>query len=168
MKKCINRACNAELEDYQERCPNCGLIQSRIQSKDDITPSNKKMETESESTVERHGFITFWLWTIIVGNIIMAIIEFFPKEMWGSNYPDEYVVPSIISGFFSIINVVGAFVLLSWKREGYYIIAVSVVLGSCIAMIMTGALPIGIVGLMILWAVLQIKKNGVSYWKILE
>lgn len=161
MKICINNSCKAELDDYMERCPECGRLQKQFKVPE-------KEQKSDDIIIERHGFITFWLWIVIVGNMLMAIISFFPKTMWGSNYPDAYVIFSIISGLFSIVNVVGAFMLLAWKKMGFTIIALSAISGGLFAFFTIGTLPTGIVGLIILWLVLNIKKNGVSYWNGLD
>lgn len=64
MKKCINSVCNAELEDCQERCPDCG----RLQEQECLTnriPDNLEdttITTTTDSMEYRHGFVTFWLW----------------------------------------------------------------------------------------------------------
>lgn len=105
---------------------------------------------------------------MVVGNILMAIISFFPKTMWGRNYPDDFVVPSIISGVFCIINVIGTFMLLSWKKKGFTVIALSAIMGGLFSFVTVKSLPIGIVGLVILWLVLNIKKNGIPYWNAMD
>ena len=164
MKICINNACKAEIEDYVERCPNCGRLQKQY---DFDRPIGEQKENHI-TIAERSGFITFWLWFMVVGNILMAIISFFPKTMWGRNYPDEFVVPSIISGVFCIINVIGTFMLLSWKKNGFTVIAVSAIMGGLFSFVTVKSLPIGIVGLVILWLILNIKKNGIPYWNVME
>lgn len=163
MKICINSSCKAELDDYMERCPECGRLQK-------ITNKPPKKEIESDNIViqERHGFITFWLWAIIIGNILMAGVSFFPKAMYGSDYPDAYVIFSIISGLFAIPNVIGAFMLLAWKKAGFWILAISAICGGLFAFFTTGALPVGLLGLLILYFVLRITKNGIRYWDCLD
>ena len=163
MKQCINNLCKAELEDYIERCPTCGRLQKQFNM-----PAKEKRTTESLVVQERNGFITFWLWTIIIGNLLMAIISFFPKTMWGKGFPDDYVIWSIISGLFSIVNIAGAFMLFAWKRNGFYIVALSAICGGLIAYFAIGAIPVSIVGLFILWLILKMKKKGKSYWECLD
>lgn len=164
MKICINNACKAELEDYVERCPNCGRLQKQFNFDKHVN----EQEPPIEAIHERNGFITFWLWVLIVGNVLMAIISFFPKTMWGKNYPDDSVIPSIVSGLFCIINVTGAFMLLSWKKRGFYLIALSAVIGGVFSFITVKSLPVGLVGLAILWSILNIKRNGIPYWDVMD
>ena len=48
-----------------------------------VEKSNEGLDSTS-TRGERPGFVTFWLWLIIIGNVIAAIIDLFPKTMWGS------------------------------------------------------------------------------------
>lgn len=165
MKKCINSACNAELEDYQERCPDCG----RLQKQEGLT--NRIPDNPEEATISmehRHGFVTFWLWVLIVGNFILAIISFFPKIMWGEDVSNVFVAYSVIIGINDLCVVIGAFNLLLRKKSGFYLIGGSAILGGILSIIMTHSFPSPLIGLVTLWAVLQIKKNGISYWEVLE
>ena len=164
MKICINNACKAELEDYVERCPNCGRLQKQFNFDKHVN----EQKPHIEAIHERNWFITFWLWVLIVGNVLMAIISFFPKTMWGKNYPDDFVVPSIVSGLFCIINVIGAFMLLSWKKMGFYLIALSAVAGGIFSFVTVKSLPVGFVGLALLWFILNIKRNGIPYWNVMN
>ena len=164
MKHCIYSDCNAELDDYQKRCPNCGRLQSHDVLSADIQDENGNKTI----TVTRHGFITFWLWLLLVSNAIMSIVSLLPKTMFGSNCTDVFVISSVISGVFGIINVVGTIMLLSWKRVGFYIIALSAAIGNITVMIMTGTFPIGLIGIVILWFILKIKSDGISYWEAMR
>lgn len=162
MKTCINNSCKAELDDYMEICPECGRLQKRFKMPDEEQRPNKVVAKE------RNGFISFWLWLIIVGNALNAVSSFFPKVMWGSGFPDAYVIPSVISGLFSIVNIVGASMLLSWKKIGFVVIVVSSICGGLFAFFTIRDIPIGLVGIFILWMVLKMKKNGIPYWDCLD
>lgn len=163
MKQCINSACKAELEDYQERCPQCGWSQKKIE----FTKSQEK-KTDVVVVKGRHGFITFWLWLLVVVNILGALVNFFPKFMWGTNYPDEYVMVSVLVGVLGLLNVVGVFLLLMWKKVGFAIIAVSSTIAALMGLATMGTPPLGLIGLAILWFVLKIEKHGVSYWDAMK
>lgn len=165
MKKCINRACNAELEDYQKRCPDCGRLQKQ---EDLLYKTEEPTITTQPIAYHRHGFVTFWLWVLIVGNFILAIISFFPKIMWGEDVSNVFVAYSVIIGINDLCVVIGAFNLLLRKKSGFYLIGGSAILGGILSIIMTHSFPSPLIGLVTLWAVLQIKKNGISYWEVLE
>lgn len=160
MKICTNPACGAELDDCTDRCPECGRLQKTATTPED----NKDEPTKQTITLERHGFVSFWLGLIAIGNLLMAIINFLPKEMWGQNYPDDMVMYSYMCAVLNIITIIGAFTLLNWKRAGFYVILCSATINSIIGVALFHNIPTGLIGLVILWFVLKIKKNGISYW----
>ena len=131
-------------------------------------PEEATITTTTNSMECRHGFVTFWLWVLIVGNIIYAIVAFSPKFMWGGNVSNIFVLYSVVIGVLSICNVIGAFNLLLKKKIGFYLIGGTAILGGILSIIMTHSFPSPLIGLVTLWAVLQIKKNGISYWEVLE
>ena len=174
MKHCINKACNAELEDYQERCPVCGLTQKTFEYKE---PSQRKKSPE-KIIPKRHGLITVWLILVIVANVVYGIASFYPKILYGNCFPDSFVGMSVFSGILSFIIVIGASMLLSWEKIGYTFIVVSVILQVLSSIIfyiflkvyVSVIFPIanGVVANIVLWFVLHIKKDGISYWEILD
>ena len=174
MKTCVNEQCRATLDDYVNRCPHCGRLQGQrkivveIPKMDVVREVIKEPEDTSFAPHERNGFVTFWLWMILVANMIGAVIAFFPKTMWGSNYPDQYVAFSVASGVFGLVTVFGAQLLLSWKKIGFVVILVSSICNGLIALFTSGSFPVGIIGLVILWMILQLKKNGKSCWEQLK
>ena len=77
----------------------------------------------------------------------------------------------ILLAVLAALNVVFAVLLLTWKKIGFWgfiltslaAVAINLSLGLGIAQSL-----IGLLGIVILWAVLQIKQNDVSAWKNLE
>ncbi|MDE5561679.1 MAG: hypothetical protein K2J00_07785 [Bacteroidaceae bacterium] len=88
-----------------------------------------------------------------------------------------------------ICNVVGYVMLLNWKKAGFYVLIVASIVLSCVgvyamelisdayseigryvsSMSLNSIMVFGSVfGWILLWAILQIKKNGVSYWSQLN
>ena len=171
MKKCTNRLCNAELEDYMERCPECGLLQKNRESK--LVGSEPLAGSGQPEHVvrERHGFVTFWLWLVLVVNVFSVLLSLFPKEMYGSDYVQNpswvYVLDAIMAG----VNVLGAFLLLSWKKIGFLLIIMSSVISAAVAMLVFGS-TLGIaryfIGVMFLSFVLNIKRNDISCWDCMD
>lgn len=176
MKKCINPACNAELEDYMDRCPECGVAQKRVivTEKEPEVRNPIRQEKESlspmgtQQVVQRHWFITAWLIFVIIVNVLAGIIQIFPKEMFGRAFSDAYGGISIFSGVMCFINVLGAVLLLNWRKLGFYIFIIVSVIGSFAVLITMSQFPHGLVGVVILWFVLQIRKDGISYWKAMK
>lgn len=165
MKHCINPACTAELDDYVERCPECGVAQKRITS---ISKSPIPTKQPTNRRVERHGFITFWLYLTAIANFIMAIIQLLPKQSYGQLFPDKYVGISIFCGILSILCIVGIVMLLNWRKLGFYIILFSGIIGNLLSLWTMRSFPYGLISIFILWLVLQIKKNNISYWNALQ
>lgn len=164
MKTCINDACKVELEDYVTRCPDCGWLQKRINPKKNVV---EKTSTQ-EAVRKRHGFITFWLWLLIIGNSLLAIILFSSILMIKRNFPSDTFILLIVSAALCLINVVGFILLLLWQRIGFIIIAVITVFGSIFAYTTAQTFPAGLIGLIILWFVLNIKEDGIPYWDAME
>ena len=171
MKTCVNEQCKAMLDDYVTRCPHCG----RLQLKKEIavqTPKPDAARDEIDNTEylcvplrKRNGFVTFWLWLILVGNMLAAVTSFFPKRMWGRDFPDQLVIISVISGVLCLVSAFGAQMLLNWKKRGFMVIVVSAACNALIALVSTGSFPVGIVGVVLLWMILQLKKDGKSCWE---
>jgi len=170
MKICINNACKSELEDYVERCPNCGRLQKQLFFEKTLEESQDTKEKKSSfSKLADHiGIVELWLCAIIAGNILMAFMNFNPKAMWGRNYPDELIPHSIIAGLFCLLNVFGAIMLLFHRKIGFTTIALSAIIGGIFTFVTIRSLPVGIVGIVVLWYVLKIKKNGIPYWDSLK
>lgn len=167
MKKCTNRLCNAELEDYMERCPECGLLQKNCESKL-VSSEPLAGSGQPEHVVrERHGFVTFWLWLVLVANGFSVIASLFPKEMYGSDYVQNYSWVYVLDAIVAGVKVFGAYLLLSWKKIGFLLIAITSVISSALASLMFGnniSIVSCAVGLLILFLVLNIKCNGISCW----
>lgn len=115
---------------------------------------------------QRHGFVTFWLWFSIVVNVGMSIYGL---------YLASINIIMLLTAFLGIVNIVAAVLLLKWRKIGFYIfmgsavlsiISNSIILGGGINIFISFISPI--VSVLIWWAILQIRKNGVSAWKLLE
>lgn len=115
MKHCTNPACNAELEDYMERCPECGVAQKKV-IMHSAQPKSIEVPQDQPTQIQRHGFITFWLYLSAVVNFFVATILLLPKQSYGGFLPDKYVGVSIFCGLLSIVCIIGIFMLLNRKK----------------------------------------------------
>ena len=143
---------------------------------------------------QRHGFVTFWLWFMIIANIggiiSQAIIAQYATWQYATEEKaqlffgvkhgmvDYYTYAAYFMIVLSIVNVVGAIMLLNWKKIGYWLFVGSAAV--CFAIMVSFAIIGGfttavglsmfgaIAGPVILWAILQIKKYDISCWKQLE
>ncbi len=130
---------------------------------------------------QRNGFITFWLWLCFFGSILSAIIGYFNADSISN-----LGYSSIGSAIFC---VVGYKLLLNWRKMGFWIILAQAIIFGCINIyIMNGVADaysqIGIfidpmttvitqvvsivISSLILFAILQLRKNGKSYWSQLD
>lgn len=171
MKKC--KFCGADLEDYQTRCSNCGLNQPNEDRQ--IQHSNKGNKHDApKNTIannvkpkhSRHIFITIWLWIIIVFGTLLFLIELFPTQAWGANYPDDMITLSRLSAVMTFFIITGAVLLLFRLKRGFYLITCCAIIGA-LTNILLGSFPFTLIGLLILWLVLHLKKNGIRYWDTL-
>lgn len=132
------------------------------------------METlnDTPQTPQRHGCVTAWLVFIIVVNSLTALLYFFATDLITKNLPGDVSKPMImLLGAVGIANVVFAFLLLRWKKIGFwgfiltsigtFAINVSIGLG-------VGQSILGLIGVAILYGILQIKQNNETTWQNLN
>jgi len=118
---------------------------------------------------QRNGCITAWLWVAIISNIGMAI--FYAVSMF-SAYSTEMALGFGISSILGLINILGAILLMRWNKTGFYLFLISSIITAIISVFilkMDAATAIGsLIAILIWWAILQAKKDGVSAWSQLE
>ncbi|MGI9542679.1 MAG: hypothetical protein ACR2MX_05425 [Cyclobacteriaceae bacterium] len=129
--------------------------------------------SQDERPKARHGCVTAWLIFMIVVNSIVAVMYLFNGSAMMAALPDVNISPSIIMvlGFVGILNVIFAIMLWKWKKLGFWgFIASSLVsfginmnIGLGIAQSLFGLIGVGL-----LFAVLQIKQDQVSAWDNME
>ena len=114
---------------------------------------------------ERHGCVTFWLWLIIFfffGAVIFGIVQMFevsmPSFVWGMG----------LSTILAVVNILGSVLLMRWNKLGFYLFLIGSLCGTAINMLILAMTPMvifsSLLGILVWWAVLQIKKGGVSAW----
>lgn len=151
--------CGKEIADESKFCPYCG---TRIETDKQVNI------TPDTSTKTRHGFVTFWLWfsgvvAVIYGTLLL--IEF----------ADIGEPADMINALLAIVSAIGFYLLLKWKKEGFWIVFVTSILEALIAIVMDAselnffvsiiacAIDIGV-----LYGILQLKQDGVSCWSQLK
>jgi len=117
-------------------------------------------------TKERHGCVTAWLIFVIVVNSIVGIlylISAIGAGMYDTISPTMLLLLTVLS----VINVICAVMLLQWKKVGFF----GFVGTSIVAFIINLSLGMdtlqalfGLVGIAVLYAVLQIKKDEIKTW----
>jgi len=141
------------------------MPEPRIESNDDTT-----FDQSDYHMPQRHGCVTTYL---IFGLIINSIIALY--YLIAANNLARILNVSLlaVSGLIlaGIINTICAFLLLRYRKIGFYGFALSSI---CIFAlnVYIGNSPLkctlGIIGVGILYAILQMKKNGVSAWEYLN
>lgn len=134
-------------------------------------PPKKNIEV-ANSSKQRHGFVTAWLVLMIIANSMTAINNLFASLMITDNFPSN--VPTqmiIILGIIGIANIVFSVLLFKWKKLGFWGFIITSI-GSLIINLSTGLDIVqsffGMVGIALIYGVLQIKKDGISAWENLE
>jgi len=123
--------------------------------------------------MERHGFVTFWL---VLGVIVCSLAGygylFYPNIAMQSLYGYR-----ASSGLLSLIGILLAIcavcyiLLLCWKKIGFWLFVVDIIIQSILFVIIGagfGQALFSIVTVAILWGVLHIRKNGISTWDYLS
>jgi hypothetical protein len=117
---------------------------------------------------QRHGCVTAWLILMLILNSLIAIVYIFKSGKLAQTVPSNALIALVIMG---IINVICAVMLLRWKKIGFYGFAITAVITIFINLHI-GISPIraslGFAGFLILYGILQIKKDGVSAWSYLK
>ena len=115
---------------------------------------------------ERHGFVTFYLWLIIIGSSIVAYLSFTRNEFLLALYGYNYQLV-LVSGFVGIAYTIAAILLLNWIN-GFWLYLVFAIL----SLFITGpsmnswffALISSGIACLTLFGVLHLKGNGISAW----
>ena len=133
------------------------------------------METSNEmasNPKQRHGCVTAWLIFMIIANSLTAVLYLFAgntivQNMSGNISNTMLIVLAILG----IANVVFSVMLLNWKKIGFW----GFVITSIVVLIINLSIGLGIaqsvlglLGIVILYAVLQIKRDDVKAWTNLE
>lgn len=135
------------------------LLGNHIPKSDEIVQSN------------RNGFVTFWLYTgaaSCVISLFMSSLLMFDKFDMGIDMPIR-----IFLIIFSVGCLGGYCLLIKGIKLGFYIIVVLLIINAINITIQMGTnewilIVSSVAAILILFGVLQIKKDGKSYWKQLS
>ncbi|MFH1051234.1 MAG: hypothetical protein V1779_09955 [bacterium] len=121
---------------------------------------------------QRHGCVTAWLILMIIANSLVAILYLFNGEMISQNLPGGISNSMLILlAIIGICNVVFSVFLFQWKKWAFWGFIISSLVSFIINLtigIGIGQSVFGLVGIAILYGVLQIKKDNVSAWSNLD
>jgi hypothetical protein len=121
---------------------------------------------------KRHGCVTAWLILMIVANSIFALVYFFAQGMMTDAMPHIPTYIFLVLGFLTLCNVGCAILLLQWKRLGFW----GFIATAAVAFVINITYNIGgvgthisaLVGIAILYGILQIRERNVSAWDNME
>ncbi len=157
------------------KCPNCGgetpAILSKCRFCGQSISSVKAVEEEAPKA--RNGFVSFWLWASLVCNILATvgyIALMFSSKGLMSRYPEPFII-RLSWVILSLALVVGFKFLLDWKRNGFFLILIAQGLSGIVSLCAFGtiaSLVMCFAPVVVLYLILQIKKNGVSCWDLLS
>ena len=127
---------------------------------------------ENSNQKQRHGCVTAWLILMILANAFVAFVYLFMGDTISQNLPDP--IPNYMLLLLSLVaalNILFAFMLLKWKKWAFWGFAISSILALGINLSLglgIGSSLAGLLGLAILYGILQIKQDGVSAWNNLD
>lgn len=153
-------SCGNETPGVLTRCKHCG---EKLPKRQDTAPS------EVYRVKTRSGFTTFYLWLGLVLNSIMGIAYFATiftrKGLWTAYDPMYTRIYGFVS---SAILFYGYLSLMRWKKSGFYILIAMAGVNQIMNLLAGGPVSLStffpIVSAIILYAVLQIRKDGKSCW----
>jgi hypothetical protein len=120
---------------------------------------------------QRHGCVTAWLALMILINSLTSLLYLFFGDKVMEMAPQVSQSLLMLLAFLTLSNVFFAVMLLRWKKLGFWGFAITSAAAFILnLMIGMGILQsvLGMTGLLILYAILQIKQNDTSTWENLE
>lgn len=122
---------------------------------------------------ERHWFVTLYLWLAVLASPVSAAFNFFPKEAFGSDALET--MPNwlyMLSGISNLMYCASAIMLLKRIKWGFWMMCIcsgflliSILVSGNATVIAVGS---GLISILIVFGILNIKKKGVSYWAQLK
>ncbi|MBT8205004.1 MAG: hypothetical protein KJP14_07075 [Eudoraea sp.] len=132
----------------------------------------QNVENSSNQSKQRHGCVTAWLILLIIINSLTALSYLFAGGLISQNIPGGVSKSMmIILALMGIANVIFAVLLFKWRKIGFWgflltsIVALAINLNIGMSI---GQSLLGLVGIILLYGVLQIKKDQVSAWNQLD
>lgn len=160
------------------KCPSCGKETPKVLTR--CKHCNEQLPKRQENVIpevsqikSRAGFTTFYLWLGLVLNSLMGIAYFVTiftrKGLWSAYDPMYTRIYGFVS---SAILFYGYLSLMRWNKSGFYILILMAGISQIMNLVAGGVLSFStffpFFSALILYAVLQIRKNGKSCWEQLS
>ena len=132
--------------------------------------NNSDISNSTGVKPERSPIITVLFFFGIVINIVSAIMTTTDYYI----YEAIKYEPFLIVVCQDIINAVSLILLLYWKSIGFYLYAINTLIAYIVLVTLTGAeydlfdIIRLIISIIVLYAILNIKEEGISYWKAMK
>ena len=145
------KKCGCEMSSFAVRCLHCGEV----------------------AVFSRNAFISFWLWFCLVINVLCSIgyflLLFSSIGLWTRTPEPTWL--KLVWLAVSVTTVVGYSLLIKWKKTGFYVLTGVAVVNLILNIITTGNIISVIfpaISFVIIYGILQIKKEGVEYWEAMD
>lgn len=143
--------------------------QNMTVAKRELNLLSNSLEKKNNGQIKRPIAVTVVLWIILVAYVLWTTI--FALSIYGMESENE-ILSAGLTAIFGLGNVLGSILLLKWNRIGFLIMIISTLLDgiSDICLLNSDSLDsfIFLTPIVVLFILLQIKKNGISYWKQLK
>ena len=132
--------------------------------------NNNDISNSTSVKPERSPIITVLFFFGIVMNIVSAIMV--TTDYY--TYDTIEYEPFLLVVCQDIINIVSLILLLYWKPLGFYLYAINTLVAYIVLVMLTGTeydlfdIIRQIISIIILYAILNIKEGGRSYWKAMK
>ena len=132
--------------------------------------NNSDISNSTSVKPERSPIITVLFFFGIVMNIVSAIMT--TTDYY--TYDTIEYEPFLLVVCQDIINVVSLILLLYWKPLGFYLYAINTLVAYIVLVMLTGTeydlfdIIRQIISIIVLYAILNIKEGGISYWKAMK
>ena len=121
---------------------------------------------------QRHGCVTAWLIYMIIANALSGLIYIIAGDKVKEAMQVDLTGINIVSmALLSFANVVFAVMLLKWQKMGFWGFVITSIAGVFVNLSIGLGVSqsiLGLIGIGILYAILQIPKEKVSAWSELE
>ena len=167
--KCSNRLCEKEYNVQFDKCPFCGTP-NPMEESERKTMIEKSKATDIRNSSSDESLFNGWVTGIIWVNII-----FFGARGIISSFTNMIFSPLIgcITLGLSIVGIISLLYILRAKKWAFFLWIAYRIAGAVVVSIinpkfsLTAHIIFAVVNILLMIAVLQIKKNGVSAWSVL-
>ncbi len=130
------------------------------------------IDEKPNETKQRHGIVTAWLSFAIVMNTISILLYLSGDEVMIRKIRGDISNPMLtLLTMLSITNVICSVLLLRWKIIGFYGFMLTSIVGLYVNLdtgLGFGKSLIGLIGIAVLYGILQMKYKNQSVWENLK